>query len=720
MLEGFLSHKKEPKEYISALVVSEDQIEAALWETKKDGDVTILKTSAHSYTGDWEKAIIAADEAVTEIEVELPEGVELKKVVFGLFPEWVSEDHIKETYLKRLKELTSKLSLTPLGYVEVPNAVAHLLQKDEGTQQTVILVGIESKHVTVSLFKIGKLAGSTTLPRSDKITSDLEKALSEFTDIEVLPSRILLYGTIKDLGSLRDELLNYPWQKKANFLHVPKIEVLAPDFAVKAVGVASSTEITPQVDMVEEADVSQPEIPTSQTTSSSREVETIAEDLGFVPERGQTERTVVETEIPDEEVANVAPVPVPRSKEIDGKKFTLPQFSFPKFTISFKLPHVPKFGLIGIALFMLLLLGGGLGAVFWFIPKATVTLLVSAKTLEREEQVTIDPGATSADPGNKILPAKEVNVEVSGTKKISTSGKKTIGEHARGEVTIYNKTLNTKVFKKGTVLTAGKLKFTLDEETQVASASEGVGSLTYGTSKTNLTASEIGTAGNVSPGTEFAFVDLPTSSYSARNEKALSGGSSRDIAVVSRDDQKKARDEAILELTKQAESEVAGKLASSEKLLENSSESKVLKETFDKEIGEEGDEVSVDMTIAVSAYAYNGSDLYALVDAIVADNVPDNYEYQKEQTKIKVADTGNVEEDVRVFSTRFTVELWPKVETGNLAKKIAGKTLTSTTEYIKSVGGVAGVEYDIQAPISMLKEKLPLNSGNIKVEIASL
>mgnify|MGYP001586240712 CR=1 FL=1 len=313
-----------------------------------------------------------------------------------------------------------------------------------------------------------------------------------------------------------------------------------------------------------------------------------------------------------------------------------------------------------------------------------------------------------------------MKVEVSGTKKITTSGKKTVGDHARGEVTIYNKTLNTKVFKKDTVLTSGKLKFTLDDETQVASASEGVGSLTYGTNKANVTASDIGTVSNLSPGTEFSFTDLPTSSYSARNEKALTGGTSRDIAVVSRDDQKKAREEAILELTKQAEGEVAGKLASREKLLENSSASKVLKETFDREIGEEGDEVTVDMTISVSAYAYDGSDLYALIENIVADNVPDNYEYKKENTKIKVEDSGSVEGETRVFNTRFTVELWPKVEVTDLAKKIAGKSFSDSTKYIKSIGGVAGLEYDVQAPLKILKEKLPLNPGNIKVDIAAL
>ena len=217
MLEGLLHHKKEEKDYLCALVVTEDRVDAALWEATKDGKVNVLKNSTVPFTGEWEKTIDAADQAVTEIETGLPEGVELTKVVFGLFPEWLTEDRIKDAYLKQLKQLTTSLSLKPLGFVELPTAVVHLLQRDEGTQQTVILVGVESKHVTVSLFKIGKLVGSVTQARTE-ITADIEGILASFKEVEVLPSRVLLYGTSSDLENLKSDLLNYPWQKKANFL----------------------------------------------------------------------------------------------------------------------------------------------------------------------------------------------------------------------------------------------------------------------------------------------------------------------------------------------------------------------------------------------------------------------------------------------------------------------------------------------------------------------
>lgn len=732
MLEGLLHHKKEEKEYLCALIVAEKRIDAAIWETTKDGKVTVLKTTQKEYEGEWEKAIDAADQAVTDIESELPEGRELTKVVFGLFPTWLVDDRIKEPHLKQLKALTSALSLTPLGFVELPIAVAHLLQKDEGTQQTVILVGIDGTHLVVSLFKIGKLVGSVNGVRTENIPLDVEKLLATFTDVEVLPSRVLLYGVTPDLEKLKADLLNHPWQKKANFLHFPKIEVLPDDFVVKAVAVASSTEIMPQTQEAVSQEVTEQEPAAAEVSGKSEEVTAIAEDLGFVTDsedelKGETAvASDSEEGVKQEVVANVEPVAIPQSRRVEEGRpagIKLPRIALPKLTFNFsvpRLPAIPKLGLMAVVLVAFLVLGGSAFAVYWWLPKATVQLFVKSQMLDKTEEITVDTNATTADAEQKILPGKEVKAEVSGSQSVPTTAKKTVGEKAKGEVTIYNKTLNQKTFKSGTILIAGKLKFTLDEEVSVASASESVGSLTYGTAKISVTASDIGSVSNVSPGTDFAFGDLPTSSYSARNEKALAGGSSREIAVVAREDQKTARDQAIAELEQKATTEINQTLGGSMKLLANSLSSKVVGESFNKEIGEEADELSVEMTVAATAFAYSDNDFFTLLEKIVSVNIPQRYEYKKENAEMSVEEVAGGEGEARVFKARIKVELLPKVETGDLAQKLAGRSVAEATDYLRSQGGVAGVEFDVETPLASLKKKLPANARNISILIAPL
>ena len=731
MLEALLHHKEEEKEYLCALVVTEDRVDAALWETSKDGKVSVLKTSQQSLAGEWEKTIDAADSAVTEIESALPEGAELTKVVFGLFPEWLTEDRIKDAYLKKLKQLTSSLSLTPLGFVELPIAVVHLLQKDEGTQQTVVLLGLEAKHLTVSIFKIGKLVKNVTTDRTDQIAVDVEKILVSFTDLEVLPSRILVYGTSNDLEQVKTDLLNFPWQKKANSLHFPKIEVLPNHFPVKAVAVASATEIMPHTES-ETAEVEV--VPTTSTdtteiTEQSSEVTTIAQDLGFVknadiadaqPETAVT--TDAEIEAQAENVANVLPMSTPQMTSTPQKlpSVKLPSFKLPKLTFTLRLPKLPKLGLVVILVLGLLLISGGVAVAYWFLPHATVKILVTPQNLDKTLTITVDEQAESVDADQKVLPGKTVTEEVKGGKDVTTSGKKTVGDKAKGEVTIYNKTLNTKVFKKGTILSAGKLKFTLDEETSIASASEGLGSLTYGTTKTAITSSDIGSAANAAASTEFTFSELPTSSYSARNEKALTGGSSRDIAIVSRDDQSRAREQALAELETQAQTQLKQKLSSEDKLLDNSLTSKVLQETFSKEVGEEADQVTIDMTVISTGIVYKQADFFTLLEGIVNANLPENYIYTKEDAKISVESTQEGKNGIHIFTANIQVPLLPKVATTDMAKKLVGKKISEATEYMKSQGGISGVEFSVNAPLTQLKNSLPINPANITIEISSL
>lgn len=731
MLEGFLHHKEEEKEYLCALLVSEERIDAALWETVKSGKTQVLKTSQAKYQGGWEEAIKAADTAITEVEESLPENVELTKVVFGLFPHWLKDDAIKEDHLKQLKSLTKELSLTPLGFVELPIAIAHLLQQDEGVQQTVILVGLESSRVIVSLFKIGKLIGSQVVTRSHEVSLDVEKGVTGFTDVEVLPSRILLYGTVTDKDSIKDELLNYPWQKKANFLHFPKIEVLPDDFPVKAVAISSSIELNPHPEIAEDRNIpGTASLISEKNADETSETQETASDLGFMSEaeiaasQTKTEKAVSEDIFQEQE--NLKPpsfTDIPREALDETKsKLKLPKFkiNLPKFTISLKIPRIPKLGFIAGGL-LLLGLAGVIGvSIFWILPKARVEILVSGTTIDKTKDITgFKEGTSVTDTLDKLL-VKEISQEISGSKSLAATGKKTVGEKAKGEVTIFNKTLNPKNFKKGTELTSGNLKFTLEADVSIASASENVGSLTYGSSKAAVSAIDIGTAGNLSPGSDFTLVDLPTSSYSARNDKVFSGGLSREIAVVSRDDQKQVKTLALKELNEKFQVEIKQKLTNGEKLIEKSVNTIVQKETFSKEAGEETDEVQVNLDLKINALSYNETDLNKLVEKAILQDLPENYEFKKEDVNLIIDEISEDNSGVIVFKTHIKIELLPKIETEELKNKLAGRSISEASDYLKSQANISGVGFAVTVPFPSMKQKLPLNPKNIDIRVSSL
>ncbi|MBI4058370.1 hypothetical protein HY408_01250 [Candidatus Gottesmanbacteria bacterium] len=738
MLEGLLKHKKEEKEYYCALTVSLDRIEAALWEGAKDQKAHILKTVSQAVDADpglisengkaWKSVIDASDRALTELETHLPQGAELKRIVFGLHSSWLENDKIIDTHLAQLKQLTSALSLTPLGFVELPVAIVHLMEQNEGTPQTLILVAILQKEITVSVFKIGKLIGSKTVERTENTPLDIERALTAFTDLEVLPSRMLLYGTVPDLEKQKTELMNYPWQKKANFLHFPKIDLLEPDFAVRSVAVSSASEIVSQGSVKEEAVPENTQATKLETSPHQEavndEINAVAADLGFVADNEVEEEEYAVTPQPEEKVyESESPIHTPRNipvtlEEGDVTARRRP-FSLPSFTFSFRIPRLPKLGLIVATVIVLMLVLAGVAVANWYVPQVKVIVLVKPQKLNLNETVYVTETEAARSEEGKSIVGRRLQTEVENTRAILTTGKKTVGEKAKGEVTIYNKTLNSKTFKQATIILSGKYKFSLDDEVQVASASDTIDSRVYGRAKASVTATNIGTEYNLPSGTDFSFEDLPTSSYSARTEKAMDGGTSREVAVVSRDDQNRAKEEITAELTELGLSNLRTQITDGDQIIESSVVKEVKRAVFDKEIGEEADEVKIDTALQVSALVYHKNDLDQALEGVITASLPENFIFNKEDVEYDLEELES-EETVKKFKVRITANLLPNVETKDLAQKLVGKTSSDATNYLRSISGISGIEIVFTRRLPFFNGNLPRNPANITLTVSSL
>ena len=131
----------------------------------------------------------------------------------------------------------------------------------------------------------------------------------------------------------------------------------------------------------------------------------------------------------------------------------------------------------GVVLLLALLIG-----FYWYVPKATVTLVVESRVVDESLTIKVDPKAQTLDPQNNVLPGQPVEVNVSGTKSLPTTGTAIIGDPARGEVTLYNKTNQSRTFAAGTDLVGpNSLGFSLDTETTIASSSSSTEGITFGT-----------------------------------------------------------------------------------------------------------------------------------------------------------------------------------------------------------------------------------------------
>ena len=313
----FLHKEKKEKNLFWALEIGENFLKAAACEIE-NGKIGILGTAAEEYDGNWENAILAADKILSTLEENTLQN--LDKVILGLPMNYVAEGKIKPEYLTQIKSLCQKLSLIPLGFVEIPLAMANFLKTENNGPESLVLAHLGQK-LEVSLIRVGKVTNNTTLERSDNLSLDLENALKSFSDVEVLPSKILIYGG-QNLETAKQELMSYPWTSRASFLHFPKVEIGEADLDLKSISFAGATEMGT--------------VEGNEGVGESGGDEKILEEAKTGPEIVEGDNfgfsKVEESEKPAENVLV--------TEEVKEKfKLTKPKFSLPKLTLpKFKLP----------------------------------------------------------------------------------------------------------------------------------------------------------------------------------------------------------------------------------------------------------------------------------------------------------------------------------------------------------------------------------------------
>jgi len=733
-------------EYIFALNIDQRKLKAAIW-TIEGGKLKVLNSSEAPYSGPSDLV------AVTDRLLDLSLGelqVEPEKILFGVPDVWLVEDDLKPPYLQILRDLVKALDLKPLAYVATSHALAHFLEKQDGAQVTAILVGIEEQTIIVSLIRAGKVAGSRLVKKTDEYGEDVEKALLSF-EVEVLPSRIMVYGE-GDLEKHKAMLTSFPWMAKLSFLHLPKIETLEKDIDVKSIALAGAVELDSNVRYVPAvasagAAVLSHSLPREEMTQPLAEEVPSDTNLGFVQgdvmEKQEAPELVEDSgELPKE----LDSEPDEQSSEETSEDFSERRTATPQDSVVMRSPDqalvtsnfadseeeflpAPKksrfpgfsIGLPSLWLLIPILLIAGLVAGYLFFVKANVTIFVEPRVLEKDAQVTADPTVKEVDEVGKKIPGRIVEVNVSDSAKAPTTGKKQIGDPAKGTVTLYNKTYNSKTFSKGTVLTSsGGLKFTLDSPITVASQSAADEGISFGKSSGDVTASAIGADSNLPSGSELTISSESTTSFSAKSEGNFSGGTSKDVTVVTDSDQKKLLASLAASLRGKAVEELQKKMADQAdlKILEEALSEDITKKTYSKNINDQASELTLNMTIHYRGTAYLDSDLKSIVSKLVETNIPGDFELNLAETETQ-ADVSKLEKDgTLIFLARFKAKLTPKLDVTKIKSLIKGRTIAEATEIMKAYENVLDSEVKITPSLPARVARLPFIDQNINIEVS--
>ncbi|HLB60298.1 MAG TPA: hypothetical protein VJL83_01695 [Patescibacteria group bacterium] len=739
------------KTYFLALQVGTTCTKAAVWQD--DETRTVQSVGKHE---DTHQAI-----------VDVVGGLPVQNVILGVPDHYIDNNELKESFQPSIQAILERTHLTPIGFVPIREAIMHALEAEYETPQTVLLLGLEGDKLSLSLYRVGILKRITSVPRTGNLIQDFEKALDSFAEEEIFPSKIILYNEGKELDQIKEKLLSYPWQKNDKFLHVPKIIPLPWDYSIRAI-VHAGLSVQAGQSIPADLTVAASSLPKDEQTEKtadhfppSSDEQPIADqppvqppiaseqdeedNLGFVTDVdiADEEKNTMKQEEPEEEAhpssmhhapAKDEPVPPTETAPIyadtpfapetaapdiktrapEKRRSLLPMISLPH---SLTVPNPQQIIPLAAALFILGV--STAGAAYWY-PHTTVELIVQPESLEKEVTITVNTASSEPDIASEQIPGNVYSTTVSQTKTAPATGTKTTGEKAKGDVIVYNKSTSEKILKKGTVLAAtSEVSFTLDGDVAVASASDTGESLEYGKEKVSVIASRIGPAGNVKGDTEFAVADFPKTTLLAKNDAAFSGGSEREITVVSAEDQKSLLAALIEELSNEAKDKLASQIPEDEEELDESLNENVVEKRFDSDVGDESEQLTLDLTLEFSQISVKKTHIDQFLSAYVAEGIPEGYELSPEKSSFAVSEPEKSDENTFTFTALYHGVLFPTIDTESLPGTFTNLTVDELDGKVQNMtqNNIIGYALRETRTLPFFSNRLPMNKNNITVTL---
>lgn len=711
-IKDFFAQKENPPDLYWTLVIEPGWVQAGAWYIK-EGVAEVASIGPGAAWEEEDELLGATDAALSSCVQKLPEEFpEPSNTVFGVSSAWVTEGEIKSEYLSQIKKICTELSLTPTGFVVLPEAVANLYKSEEGAPVNAVILGLGKEFLEISVFKLGNLVGTAQVGRSLSVVEDTIEGLSRFEGATPLPSRIIVFdGKEGELEEAKNALTGASWEgnEKIKFLHTPKVELLTPERKILATSLAGAAEIgaATKIESGEHENLEEPKIAPTAT------------ELGFAIGKDVT--------VPDE---TPRPVPVQQVEP----KVVAPVSQFPSTAgvlqktkgilhgfygkISSGVASTPNFFGGKRLTPMLAILGSlviGLILFWWFVPKAMVSIYVSPKKFDKNFEISFDPSGKS-DIGAGVIPGEISETEVSGEKTKSTSGTKLVGDRAKGSVKIGNSTSNIVNLKAGsTLISSSDLRFAIDN---TASISAALDSFNPGVANVGVTAADIGAQYNLGNGEVFKVSNYPKAEVSAQATSDFSGGSSREISSVSSEDENLLKNSLEDELLGQARDKLVDSIDGDKILVENFVSFDPTSETFDHKIGDEASILKLSLTMGAKAIVADRGSLADLVREKLKDEVPEGFVLRDTQIEYKF--TYKDEADGKfVFDVDASANFLPEIKEEEIKKNISGRLPSVVQTYLSSIPGFSKATVFINPHFPGVFGTLPRVAKNISIEITS-
>lgn len=673
MLLPFFGNKSH--HYLYTLLINKSVVSACAWHVDKGTIIVDALSQLIAWNEEDPNSLFdAADTAIGSLNINATQ------VLLSLPDDWVQGQGIHPKKKPLLRALTEKLELSSVGFVVTVEAVIAYLKESSSEPVNTICMAVESDAVIVSIISQGTPSPLVRVGRSGNAQDDFLEACSRLKLQGIPPQMRLIPLSESDttLAQMKQELESSTWDPNL-FVQLPSVAVETYAFVLSAVTQSGGREVVKA-------------IPELTKQSESPVVPAVPFDFSPAQEHAHSNQPPVAEDQQDD-------VELHSTDEMsDGKKSKVPLF-------------------IGIGVVVMLVLLFGVLKIFGAnLVHAEVLLVRKNQKIDTKANVIFDANPKASDSAN-LVHASLTPINVGGDKEVATTGKKDAGEKAKGIVTIFNKTLQSKKFPSGTTLKTGKLTFTLDADVTVASASSTISETVNGKSSAKATAVTAGETGNIDKNIQFTIGTFDSSAYMAQSETSFTGGVSRTVQAVAAKDQDAAVNALLPTLKDQAKSKFTEKLTGGQDgiLLDDI---RVATKKFSKAIGDEADSVSVTLTATASALLYTKNDVLVAVRPQVESSLPSGAVLSLDSLSLASGEQKKVSPTRIEQQFLITGDSIPPIDEQQYASILAGKNLEESRDFLDNQISLSSYTITFKPQfLTFFVQKLPADPAKITVNL---
>lgn len=353
---------------------------------------------------------------------------------------------------------------------------------------------------------------------------------------------------------------------------------------------------------------------------------------------------------------------------------------------------------------------------YYFLPRADVNISIPSEAAEKTAKIEVmqDPGETAG-----AISALKVESPIEVTKNYAATGKKNVGEKAKGEVKITNSTGVAQNVSRGSTLSDGAAKYTVTNGATIPAAtsaidSNGNVSVKPGEGTVSVEATQSGGSYNRPAGADFTVTSASGEvllKVLGTTANGFSGGSDKEIKIISGDDINKAKDAIRKDAVGSAQEKITAK-SQGKYLFKDSIQ---LKDEDIKTPKADSEKENFDVTYKANAVALvfdESAFRQAVTQAIESELPSDQGLLVSSDDKVEFSlSSSDIDAGKMTIEGKLKTRVGPKIDTKSLITSIKGKSRNKAISILKNSSDITSVEVFINRGIGML----PLREKSISL-----